>query len=162
MAPRHIGRGSQVAYISQPVSWKAPSCLQASRMATISACAVGSFVEVTWLVPSAMIFPPFAMTAAKGPPFPDRTFSSESSMALAMKRFDMMVKRLTVRAARFARHQILAGRSARPALKDTQILYGCSETSFYLLYCELPLSAIEFWISLRISATAFLTFHSMK
>src|SRR2546426_1674606 len=115
-------------------------------MATISACAVGSFVEVTWLVPSAMIFPPFAMTAAKGPPFPDRTFWSESSMALAMKRFDMMVAQLTVRAARFGRQQSLAGRSA--GLKDVQILYGCSEMSLYLLYFELPLSAIEFSISL--------------
>src|SRR5438552_9170572 len=84
-------------------------------MATISACAVGSLLEVTWLVPSAMIFPSSTMTVAKGPPFPDRTFSSESSMALAMKRFDMMVARLTLRTAgRFLRDQILAGRSARP------------------------------------------------
>jgi len=60
------------------------------------------------------------MTAAKGPPFPDRTFWSESSMALAMKRFDMMVARLTVRTARFGRQQSLAARSAR--LKDVQIL----------------------------------------
>ena len=81
-------------------------------------------------------------------------------MALAMKRFDMMVARLTVRTARFGRQQSLAARSAR--LKDVQILYGCSEMSLYLLYFELPLFAIELWISLRISATAFLTFHSMK
>ena len=45
-------------------------------------------------------------------------------MALAMKRFDMMVARLTLRTAgRFLRNRILAGRSARPALKDTQTFY---------------------------------------
>ena len=44
-------------------------------IATTSACAVGSFVEVTLLAPCAMIFPSFTITAPNGPPFPDFTLS---------------------------------------------------------------------------------------
>src|SRR6267378_3957029 len=54
-------------------------------MATISACAVGSLVRVTRFVPSAMMRPSLAITAANGPPLPERTFSSASAIALFMK-----------------------------------------------------------------------------
>src|SRR5450432_950660 len=69
--------------MSQPVSWKSPSTRQASRMATISACAVGSLDRVTWLAPVAMTIPSFTTNAAKGPPS-RRTFSTASSMACCM------------------------------------------------------------------------------
>src|ERR1700730_10207832 len=66
---------------------------QASRMATISACAVGSLVAVTQLAPSAMTRPSFATRAAKGPPRPERTFSRASAMARRMNSADMFVFR---------------------------------------------------------------------
>src|SRR5216684_2002420 len=62
-------------------------------MATISACAVGSLVAVTRLAPSAMMRPSFAMSAAKGPPWPERTFSKASAMARRMKSADMFAVR---------------------------------------------------------------------
>src|SRR6478672_11638426 len=68
MAPRHMGQGSQLAYISHPVNWNVCKCSQACRMATTSACAVGSLLEVTLLAPLAMISPFLTMTAPKGPP----------------------------------------------------------------------------------------------
>src|SRR6266446_5410382 len=52
-------------------------------MATTSACAVGSFVDVTRFAPSAMMRPSLTISAANGPPLPERTFSS----ALAIARF---------------------------------------------------------------------------
>src|SRR5258707_7034793 len=58
-------------------------------MATISACAVGSLVAVTQLATCAMTRPSFAMSAAKGPPRPERTFSRASAMARRMKPADM-------------------------------------------------------------------------
>src|SRR5260370_2752031 len=58
-------------------------------MATIAACAVGSLLAVTRLAPSAMTRPSFAMSAAKGPPRPERTFSRASAMARRMKSADM-------------------------------------------------------------------------
>src|SRR5438477_12124968 len=56
-------------------------------MATISACAVGSSVEVTRLVPSARTTPLRTTTAPNGPPRSARTFSMASSMARCMKWF---------------------------------------------------------------------------
>src|SRR6266478_2478603 len=87
MAPRHIGQGSHVVYRSQPESWKSPSLWQAARIATTSACAVGSFVAVTRLTPSATIWPSFTIIAAKGPPAPVRTFSIPKAIARRMNSF---------------------------------------------------------------------------
>lgn len=56
-------------------------------MATTSACAVGSFAEVTLLAPLPTICPPFTTTAPKGPPLPDATFSTERRMASFMNLF---------------------------------------------------------------------------
>src|SRR5207253_10325446 len=50
-------------------------------MLTTSACAVGSFVDVTRFVPSAIISPFLTTTAPNGPPRLSRTFSTESSIA---------------------------------------------------------------------------------
>src|SRR5713226_1939811 len=58
-------------------------------MATTSACAVGSFVGVTRFVPSAMMRSALTITAAKGPPLPERTFSSARAMARFMKSGDI-------------------------------------------------------------------------
>src|SRR5438874_173574 len=57
-------------------------------MATISACAVGSFVAVTRFVPSAMTRPSLTMTQPNGPP-PARMFSKASAMARRMNSADM-------------------------------------------------------------------------
>src|SRR4030095_14565535 len=84
MAPRHIGQGSQLVYISQPCRVKEPSWRQAARMATTSAWAVGSLPDVTWLCPSAMTWPLRAMTAPNGPPRPARIFSADRAMARRM------------------------------------------------------------------------------
>ena len=54
-------------------------------MATTSAWAVGSQVEVTWLLPRPTTFPARTTTQPKGPPRPERTPSSESRMASRMK-----------------------------------------------------------------------------
>src|SRR5271156_2281939 len=58
---------------------------QASRIATISACAVGSFVAVTQFTPSAIIFPSRTITVPNGPPRPERTFSSDNASARVIK-----------------------------------------------------------------------------
>src|ERR1700682_891346 len=44
-------------------------------MASTSACAVGSLVKVTWSALSSMMCSSFTITAPKGPPCPERTFS---------------------------------------------------------------------------------------
>ena len=56
-------------------------------MATTSAWAVGSAEEVTSLAPRAIILPSFTITAPKGPPFPEVTFSIESLMASRINSF---------------------------------------------------------------------------
>src|SRR5581483_7630613 len=61
-----MAHGSHVVYSSQPSSWKLPSVRHACRMATISACAVGSFVAVTRFVPSPMTLPSLTITHANG------------------------------------------------------------------------------------------------
>lgn len=53
-------------------------------MATTSACAVGSLVDVTLFTPLAITFPSFTITAPKGPPFPFSTFAIERRMAFFM------------------------------------------------------------------------------
>src|SRR5260370_30754915 len=58
-------------------------------MATISACAVGSFVRVTRFVRAAMMRFPLTISAANGPPLPERTFSSASAMARLMNSGDI-------------------------------------------------------------------------
>src|SRR5271165_149991 len=83
----HIGHGSQVVNNSQPLSSKFLTDWQAVRIATISACAVGSRVAVTRFTPAAMIAPSLTTTAANGPPADERTFSSESAIALCMNGF---------------------------------------------------------------------------
>src|SRR5438045_5714242 len=87
MAPRHMGQGSQLVYISQLFNWKVCNLPHACRMAVISACAVGSLVEVTTFVPSPTIFPSLTITAPKGPPLPEFTFSIASWIARAIKVF---------------------------------------------------------------------------
>src|SRR4029077_1552232 len=57
-------------------------------MATTSACAVGSFVEVTRFAPSAMMWPSLTMTQPNGPP-PARLLSISSAMARRMNWSDM-------------------------------------------------------------------------
>src|SRR5689334_24956012 len=59
-------------------------------MATTSACAVGSFVEVTQFAPAAMMRPALTTTAAKGPPRPERTFSTARLIVSCMKALGMM------------------------------------------------------------------------
>src|SRR5512137_1939003 len=54
-------------------------------MATTSAWAVGSFVEVTWLNPSPTTRPSRTTTAPKGPPRPSSSPCRESAMARRMK-----------------------------------------------------------------------------
>src|SRR5215467_1713672 len=54
--------------MSQSGRLNAPSSVQARRMATISACAVGSLLDVTSFQPSEMIVLFRTMTAPNGPP----------------------------------------------------------------------------------------------
>ncbi len=70
MAPRHIGHGWPVVWISQPSNEKVPNLAHASRMAVISPCAVGSFVPTTRFHPSPTMVPSLTITAPKGPPAP--------------------------------------------------------------------------------------------
>ena len=74
-ARRGCRAGSQDEYSSQPYNWKSPNTRHASRMATISACAVGPLAQVTWLTPVAITMPAFTTTAVTGPP-PRCTFST--------------------------------------------------------------------------------------
>src|SRR5262245_46989832 len=67
--------------MSQSGRLNAPSSVQARRMATISACAVGSLLDVTSFQPSAMIVSLRTMTAPNGPPLFARIFSSASATA---------------------------------------------------------------------------------
>ncbi len=64
--------------------------LQASRIATTSAWPVGSFVEVTWLLPRPTISPSLTTTAPKGPPSFDCMPCWEILMAAAMKLFMLL------------------------------------------------------------------------
>src|SRR5271165_3413453 len=98
-------------------------------MATTSAWAVGSFVAVTRLTPSATTRPSFTTTAANGPP-PSRIFSCASAMARCINSVDIFlwsIKLITpppfvirVRAGlrrklgqRFGEHQCSAGNILR-------------------------------------------------
>jgi hypothetical protein len=65
--------------------------LHASRIAETSACAVGSFVEVTRFQPRPAILPFLTMTAPNGSPCFPRIFESESPMACRMN-FSFMEK----------------------------------------------------------------------
>src|SRR3974377_500735 len=76
-----MGQGSQLVDNSQPASENVLSALQAARIAQTSPWAVGSLVAVTMLAPSATIRPSRAMTAPKGPPLREITFSVASAMA---------------------------------------------------------------------------------
>src|SRR5262249_30717577 len=67
--------------MSQSGRLNAPSSVQARRMATISAWAVGSLLDVTSFQPSAMIVSLRTMTAPNGPPLLARIFSSASATA---------------------------------------------------------------------------------
>src|SRR4051794_5949615 len=70
--------------MSQPASEKFCSASQAERIALTSACAVGSFVEVTLFQPSAMTLPCLTMTAPNGPPAPSRMRLADNSTARRM------------------------------------------------------------------------------
>ena len=56
MADKHIGHGSQVVYKSYSSRLNLFKFLHAARIATISACEVGSLFRVTELNPSEIIF----------------------------------------------------------------------------------------------------------
>src|SRR5271168_3397616 len=88
----------------QPVSRKLPSAVHALRIATISPCAVGSFVAVTRLAPVATISPSSTMTAPNGPPRPDVTFSVASAIAFSIK-IGLPCIRLGILIARCARQE---------------------------------------------------------
>src|SRR5271155_5763799 len=96
----------------QPLSWKLPIAVHALRIATISPCAVGSLVAVTRLAPVATISPPRTMTAPKGPPRPDVTFSVASAIAFSIKiglpciRLGILIARVALRESR--NNQIMA------------------------------------------------------
>src|ERR1700716_670428 len=112
----------------QPQSWKPPSAVHALRIATISPCAVGSFVAVTLLAPVATISPSRTITAPNGPPRPDVTFSVASAIALSIKTWLPCI-RLGILIARFARresrnNQIMARNCKFPAnLLFAMLLY---------------------------------------
>ena len=59
-------------------------------MATISACAVGSLLDVTSFHPSAMIVSLRTMTAPNGPPLFARIFSRASAAARRMNAFSLI------------------------------------------------------------------------
>src|SRR5579863_8169736 len=63
-------------------------------MATTSAWAVGSLVELTTLVPCPTTRPALTTKAANGPPWPWRTFSIASWMACRMKELPMLNRAL--------------------------------------------------------------------
>ena len=70
-APKHIGHGSQLAYRMAPERSCVPSVRHASRIATTSACSVGSPSLTTWFVPRPTTRPFSSATSApKGPPSP--------------------------------------------------------------------------------------------
>src|SRR5688500_13387924 len=71
--------------MSQPRSENVPSALQALRIAVTSACAVGSFVDVTRFQPSAITLPSLTTMAPNGPPAPSRMRSAESRTAWRMR-----------------------------------------------------------------------------
>src|SRR5713226_2093366 len=64
----HIGQGSPEVYRVQPVNLGLWSVTQARRMASISACQVGSWLATTRFIPSETILPSRTMTAPKAPP----------------------------------------------------------------------------------------------
>src|SRR5258707_3142167 len=76
--------------MSQSGRLNAPSSAQARRMATISACAVGSLLDVTSFQPSEMIVLLRTMTAPNGPPLFVRIFSSASTIARCMNACSVM------------------------------------------------------------------------
>src|SRR5271154_335694 len=107
----------------QPLSWKLPIAVHALRIATISPCAVGSLVAVTRLAPVATISPPRTMTAPKGPPRPDVTFSVASAIAFSIKtglpciRLGILIARFTRRESRdnqIMAHAFLSNRVVTP------------------------------------------------
>ena len=80
-----MGQGSQLAKSVQSGNWNVERVLQASRIATISAWAVGSQVDVTWLLPRPTTAPARTTTQPKGPPRPERTPSTERRIASLIK-----------------------------------------------------------------------------
>jgi len=66
IAPAHIAHGSTVVYSSHPPSRGVPSFCEASMIASISACAVGSCLVSVRLYPLPMILPSLTMTAPIG------------------------------------------------------------------------------------------------
>tara|TARA_E500000331_G_scaffold230474_1_gene220673 strand:+ start:46 stop:315 length:270 start_codon:yes stop_codon:yes gene_type:complete len=79
-----MGHGSQLEYKSHPARLNIFSFWQAALIQTISACAVGSFDNVTLFEPSAIILLFLTMTHPKGPPLLFALFI-ESSIALSIK-----------------------------------------------------------------------------
>src|ERR1700743_2614837 len=72
--------------MSQPLRSSVPKFLQASRMAMISACAVGSVCSKTQLPELPAMRVPFTTTAPNGPPLPASSACSAKSTAICMYR----------------------------------------------------------------------------
>src|SRR5579883_3078578 len=79
----HMAQHSQLVYMVQPLRSGVPSRRQASRMAAISACQVGSHSGSTRACPSPTIAPSRTITAPNGPPI---CSSSATWRASAMAR----------------------------------------------------------------------------
>src|SRR5690606_1599552 len=77
---RHMGHGSHELYSTAPGSQYAATSWQAARIATTSACALGSRSTVTRFVPSPTAWPSRTTTAPNGP-CPDGTPVTASSTA---------------------------------------------------------------------------------
>src|SRR5277367_870886 len=73
-----------------PVRCSVPSFMHASRMARISACAVGSWLWATLLALSARIWPSLTITVANGRP-PSMTFCRARSMVRCAKSITVLV-----------------------------------------------------------------------
>lgn len=79
-AARHMGHGSQLEYSVHPRSAKVPAARHARRIATTSACAVGSRCGTTRFTPVASGRPSRMTTAPNGPP-PSPTLAHASRTA---------------------------------------------------------------------------------
>ena len=84
-----MGQGSQLVNILVPLRLKVLSLLHAFLIATISACAVGSFLFVTSLNPSDIISLFFTITHPKGPPSSFKLII-DNSIALNIKFFEKL------------------------------------------------------------------------
>ena len=81
MAPAHIGHGSSVTYREQPLSRQSPLVLQASLIASSSACAVAWFFFSRLLRPRPITAPPASTTTQPTGASPSSPASRASARA---------------------------------------------------------------------------------